>query len=94
MIGHPRHGRDCLAALVAVAAARTANFDRSHAGSAGSRPHALTAGYDLAFIIGGVLFLLIALIAVTVLPQRAKTAEPPESIEEEVVDQAIATEAP
>jgi hypothetical protein len=41
-----------------------------------------------------VLFLLIALIAVTVLPQRAKTAEPPESIEEEVVDQAIATEAP
>jgi EmrB/QacA subfamily drug resistance transporter len=65
-----------LAGLVSITAARTSNFARSHAGSAGLTQHALTAGYDVAFSIAGALLLLIILIAATVLPPTGRVRRP------------------
>ncbi|MEU5566921.1 MFS transporter [Micromonospora musae] len=77
-----------LAALVTITAARSEDFARSNPGSA--VPQALTEGYDLGFTIAGGLFLLIALVAVTVLPRRPRAVHLPASVEEEVVDRVQA----
>ncbi|GIF76853.1 MFS transporter [Asanoa siamensis] len=57
-----------LAALVTAATARTAGFRADHPG--GPAADALAAGYDLGFLVAGVLFLLVVVVAVTVLPAQ------------------------